>query len=233
MNKKFFKELKNLTEEDKKMYYWYGEDNIPFKAEIPGGFEAEILIRGELAFTNSEGKEVFRGDFLKPGDLEGVNDDAELNLALSREVFKVLESQDWELAVKDKNGSVLHSYDILIHLNIDDNIEEAKHSILIDVSTSQGGLKIENSEKVKVGDRVFIINGDYSGCSGVVNCIKTGKEKETENENDDYYVELEEPECKVTKSFIESGFKNLKDPILFTETIFNLDELRRVDEDEK
>lgn len=63
--------------------------------------------------------------------------------------------------------------------------------------------------KLSIGDRVLVANGDYAGLKGSITDIRTGSDKETENETDDVYCWLDIPEEPEKVQLLEKHFSDL------------------------
>lgn len=78
------------------------------------------------------------------------------------------------------------------------------------LTTNQDYITTENG-KFSVGDRVRTIAGDYAGLSGYIKEIRTGNDKDTENETDDIYCCFDIPESEVEIKLLEEHFSDLYD----------------------
>lgn len=89
-----------------------------------------------------------------------------------------------------------------------------------------------------VGDRIIVTNGDYAGLKGIITEIRTGADKETENETEDIYCSFDLPESKEEIKLIEKHFSALFgtektiDDLSFDLVIMASDEIERIDADE-
>lgn len=60
-----------------------------------------------------------------------------------------------------------------------------------------------------VGERVIAIDSDYAGLKGYITEIRTGADKETENETDDIYCCFDIPESEEEIKLLEKHFSDL------------------------
>lgn len=60
-----------------------------------------------------------------------------------------------------------------------------------------------------VGERVIATDSDYAGLKGYITEIRTGADKETENETDDIYCCFDIPEDKEEIKLLEEHFSDL------------------------
>lgn len=60
-----------------------------------------------------------------------------------------------------------------------------------------------------VGERVIAIDSDYAGLKGYITEIRTGADKETENETNDIYCCFDIPEEKDKIKLLEKHFSDL------------------------
>ena len=91
---------------------------------------------------------------------------------------------------------------------------------------------------LSVGERVIATASDYAGLKGYIAEIRTGSDKETENETDDVYCYFDIPESKEEIKLLEEHFsalfrqkKTICD-IAFDLVIMAPEELRRLEENE-
>ena len=89
-----------------------------------------------------------------------------------------------------------------------------------------------------VGDRIIAIDSDYAGLKGYITEIRTGADKETENETNDIYCCFDIPESKEEIKLLEEHFSDLFqekktiDDISLDLVIMAPEELRRLGENE-
>ena len=89
-----------------------------------------------------------------------------------------------------------------------------------------------------VGDRIIATNCDYAGLKGSITEIRTGADKDTENETDDIYCCFDFPEDEEEIRLLEEHFSDLfgeektRDDIALDLVIMVPDELRRLAADE-
>lgn len=102
-----------------------------------------------------------------------------------------------------------------------------------------------NGEKVTtdgitlaVGERIIATDSDYAGLKGYITEIRTGPDKETENETDDIYCCFDIPESEDEIKLLEEHFsalfmeKKTIEDIALDLVIMAPDELRRLDVNE-
>ena len=67
------------------------------------------------------------------------------------------------------------------------------------------------SERISftVGERVIATDSDYAGLKGYITEIRTGADKETENETNDIYCCFDIPESKEEIKLLEEHFSDL------------------------
>lgn len=63
--------------------------------------------------------------------------------------------------------------------------------------------------KLCVGDKIIAIDSDYAGLKGCITEIRTGTDKDTENETDDVYCEFDVPETEEGIKLLEEHFSEL------------------------
>ena len=89
-----------------------------------------------------------------------------------------------------------------------------------------------------VGQRIIAIDSDYAGLKGYITEIRTGADKETENETNDIYCCFDIPESKEEIKLLEEHFSDLFqekktiDDISLDLVIMAPEELRRLGENE-
>lgn len=89
-----------------------------------------------------------------------------------------------------------------------------------------------------VGERVIATDSDYAGLKGYITEIRTGADKETENETDDIYCCFDIPEDKEEIKLLEEHFSDLFqekktiDEIPLDLVIMTPEEIRRLGENE-
>lgn len=85
-----------------------------------------------------------------------------------------------------------------------------------------------------VGDRIIATDSDYAGLKGYITEIRTGADKETENETDDIYCCFDFPEDEEEIKLLEAHFSDLfgvektRDDIAIDLVIMAPDEIRRL-----
>ena len=95
-----------------------------------------------------------------------------------------------------------------------------------------------DGKQFAVGDRVIVTDGDYAGLKGIISEIRTGADKETENETEDIYCSFDLPESKEEIKLIEEHFSALFgtrktiDDLSLDLVIMASDEVERIDADE-
>lgn len=89
-----------------------------------------------------------------------------------------------------------------------------------------------------VGDRIIATDSDYAGLKGYITEIRTGADKDTENETDDIYCCFDFPEKEEKIKLLEENFSELfgepktRDDIAIDLVIMAPDELRKLSENE-
>lgn len=89
-----------------------------------------------------------------------------------------------------------------------------------------------------VGDRIIATDSDYAGLKGCITEIRTGADKDTENETDDIYCCFDFPEIEEEIRLLEEHFSELfgepktRDDIALDLIIMAPDELRRLADNE-
>lgn len=68
---------------------------------------------------------------------------------------------------------------------------------------------ITASGNFAVGDRIIAIDSDYAGLKGIITEIRTGNDKDTENETDDIYCSFDIPEDEEDLKNLEAHFSDL------------------------
>ncbi len=63
--------------------------------------------------------------------------------------------------------------------------------------------------KFAVGDRIIAVDSDYAGLKGVITEIRTGNDKDTENETDDIYCSFDIPDDEDDLKNLEAHFSDL------------------------
>ena len=102
-----------------------------------------------------------------------------------------------------------------------------------------------NGEKVvcdgkefAVGERIIATDSDYAGLKGYILEIRTGKDKETENETDDIYCSFDMPETEEKIKLLEEHFSELfgeektREDLPIDLVIMAADEIRRLNANE-
>lgn len=85
-----------------------------------------------------------------------------------------------------------------------------------------------------VGDRIIATDSDFAGLKGYITEIRTGADKDTENETDDIYCCFDFPESEEEIKLLEEHFSELfgeektRDDIAIDLVIMAPDELRRL-----
>mgnify|MGYP007127094237 FL=1 len=86
-----------------------------------------------------------------------------------------------------------------------------------------------------VGERIMATNSDYAGLKGYITEIRTGADKETENETDDVYCYFDFPESEEKVRLLEKHFsalygeKKTRDDICLDSVIMAPEEIRRLE----
>lgn len=97
---------------------------------------------------------------------------------------------------------------------------------------------LADGREFAVGDRIIATDSDYAGLKGYISEIRTGCDKDTENETDDIYCCFDLPESKEKISLLESHFSELFgekktiDDISVDLIIMSSHEIRRLAENE-
>ena len=106
------------------------------------------------------------------------------------------------------------------------------------ICTRKGEGIITEGVSFAVGQRIIAIDSDYAGLKGCITEIRTGADKETENESNDIYCCFDIPEDKEKVKLLEEYFSDLFhekktiDDISLDLVIMAPDELRRLGENE-
>lgn len=74
-----------------------------------------------------------------------------------------------------------------------------------------------------VGGNIEVIEGDFKGLKGKIIEILTAEDKETENENDDIYVCLEEPEDETLRNKINENIRVITNGVYLNMNEFGID----------
>lgn len=77
------------------------------------------------------------------------------------------------------------------------------------ILSNRGETLLTATGTFSVGDRVIATESDYSGLKGYITEIRTGADKETENETVDVYCCFESPESKEEIKVLEERFSAL------------------------
>lgn len=89
-----------------------------------------------------------------------------------------------------------------------------------------------------VGDRIIAVDSDYAGLKGVITEIRTGNDKDTENETDDIYCSFDIPDDEDDLKNLEAHFSDLygekktADELCLDLVIMAPEEIRAVSENE-
>ena len=106
------------------------------------------------------------------------------------------------------------------------------------ICTRNGEGIITEGVALAVGQRIIAIDSDYAGLKGCITEIRTGADKETENETNDIYCRFDIPESKEEIKLLEEYFSDLFhekktiDDISLDLVIMAPEELRRLSENE-
>lgn len=68
---------------------------------------------------------------------------------------------------------------------------------------------VSDGKEFAVGDRIIATDSDYAGLKGCITEIRTGCDKDTENETDDIYCRFDLLESKEEIALLESHFSEL------------------------
>lgn len=104
------------------------------------------------------------------------------------------------------------------------------------IYSSYGETVLLEGKKFTLGERIIATDSDYAGLKGQIFEIRTGSDKETENETDDIYCSFDIPEKKEEIKLLEEHFSQLYgekktiDDISLDLVIMAPDEIRRLDE---
>ena len=85
-----------------------------------------------------------------------------------------------------------------------------------------------------VGERIMATDSDYAGLKGCITEIRTGADKETENEADDVYCCFDFPESEEKVRLLEKhfselyGVKKTRDDICLDSVIMAPEQIRRL-----
>lgn len=77
------------------------------------------------------------------------------------------------------------------------------------ICTRSGEGIITEGKTFAVGQRVIATDSDYAGLKGYITEIRTGVDKETENETNDIYCSFDIPEDKEKVRLLEEHFSGL------------------------
>ena len=77
------------------------------------------------------------------------------------------------------------------------------------ICTRAGEGVITEGVALAVGQRIIATDSDYAGLKGYITEIRTGADKETENETDDIYCCFDIPEDKEEIKLLEEHFSDL------------------------
>ena len=106
------------------------------------------------------------------------------------------------------------------------------------ICTKNGEGIISEGVTFTVGQRIIATDSDYAGLKGYITEIRTGADKETENETNDIYCCFDIPDSKEKIKLIEDYFSDLFqekktiDDISLDLVIMAPEELRRLGENE-
>ena len=106
------------------------------------------------------------------------------------------------------------------------------------ICTNNGESITADGVTFAVGDRIIATDSDYAGLKGYITEIRTGADKDTENETDDIYCCFDIPESKEEIKLLEEHFSDLFqekktiDDISLDLVIMPPEELRRLGENE-
>ena len=106
------------------------------------------------------------------------------------------------------------------------------------ICTRAGEGVITEGVALAVGQRIIATDSDYAGLKGYITEIRTGADKETENESNDIYCCFDIPESKEEIKLLEEHFSDLFqekktiDEISLDLVIMTPEELRRLGENE-
>ena len=106
------------------------------------------------------------------------------------------------------------------------------------ICTKNGESIITEGTSFSVGQRIIATDSDYAGLKGYITEIRTGVDKETENETNDIYCCFDIPEGKEEIKLLEEYFSDLYhekktiDDISFDLVIMAPDMIRGLDSNE-
>lgn len=106
------------------------------------------------------------------------------------------------------------------------------------ICTKKGEGIVTEGVSFSVGQRIIATDSDYAGLKGYITEIRTGADKETENETNDIYCCFDIPESKEEINLLEEYFSDLFhekktiDDITLDLVIMAPDMLRRLESNE-
>lgn len=106
------------------------------------------------------------------------------------------------------------------------------------ICTNNGESITADGVTFAVGDRIIATDSDYAGLKGYITEIRTGADKDTENETDDIYCCFDFPEKEEEIRLLEEHFSDLfseektRDDIAVDLVIMAPDEIRKLAENE-
>lgn len=106
------------------------------------------------------------------------------------------------------------------------------------ICTNNGESITADGVTFAVGDRIIATDSDYAGLKGYITEIRTGADKDTENETDDIYCCFDFPEKEEDIRLLEEHFSELfgeektRNDIAIDLVIMAPDEIRKLAENE-
>ena len=103
------------------------------------------------------------------------------------------------------------------------------------IYTKNGEKITSDGHTFAVGERIMATDSDYAGLKGSITEIRTGADKETENETDDVYCCFDFPESEEKVRLLEKHFsalygaKKTRDDICLDSVIMAPEEIRRLE----
>lgn len=77
------------------------------------------------------------------------------------------------------------------------------------IYTRNGETVTAEGKSFTVGERIIATDSDYAGLKGYITEIRTGTDKETENETDDIYCSFDIPDDESEIRLLEAHFSEL------------------------
>lgn len=77
------------------------------------------------------------------------------------------------------------------------------------IYNKNGETVIAEGKELAVGDRIIATDSDFAGLKGYITEIRTGADKDTENETDDVYCSFDIPKRRRDIKLLERHFSDL------------------------